>query len=119
MSLPTKRSATTSASTSTASTSASNSFLPMKKAKSQAASACSPLDHNKNGLYHSDDVVFDPSSMSLDDDLKLVDYRTPPAAANLSRKKATPPQPAKKLVIKLVKGNNCSIRLHDLRVLLI
>ncbi|KAI5591920.1 hypothetical protein POPTR_004G132900v4 [Populus trichocarpa] len=104
MSLPTKRSATTSASTSTASTSASNSFLPMKKAKSQAASACSPLDHNKNGLYHSDDVVFDPSSMSLDDDLKLVDYRTPPAAANLSRKKATPPQPAKKLVIKLVKA---------------
>ncbi|KAB5561161.1 hypothetical protein DKX38_006118 [Salix brachista] len=76
----------------------------MKKAKSQAASTCSPLDHNKNGLHHSEDVVFDPSSMSLDDDPKLVDYRTPPATANLSRKKATPPQPAKKLVIKLVKA---------------
>ncbi|KAJ6936659.1 hypothetical protein NC652_011382 [Populus alba x Populus x berolinensis] len=99
MSLPTKRSASA-----TASTSASNNFVPMKKAKSQAASACSPLDHNKNGLHHSDDVVFDPSSISLDDDLNLVDYRTPPAAANLSRKKATPPQPAKKLVIKLVKA---------------
>ncbi|CAK7350199.1 unnamed protein product [Dovyalis caffra] len=102
MSLPTKRSA--SATTSTSSTSTSNNFLPMKKAKSQAASACSPLDHNKNGLHHSDDVVFDPSSMSLDDDPKLVDYRPPPAAANLSRKKATPPQPTKKLVIKLVKA---------------
>ncbi|KAF9684160.1 hypothetical protein SADUNF_Sadunf04G0088800 [Salix dunnii] len=112
MSLPTKRSASASASatatatatTGTASTSASNNFLPMKKAKSQAASACSPLDHNINGLHHSEDVVFDPSSMSLDDDPKLVDYRTPPATANLSRKKATLPQPAKKLVIKLVKA---------------
>ncbi|KAJ6766320.1 CULLIN-4A [Salix purpurea] len=108
MSLPTKRSAsasaTATATTGTASTSASNNFLPMKKAKSQAASTCSPLDHNKNGLHHSEDVVFDPSSMSLDDDPKLVDYRTPPATANLSRKKATPPQPAKKLVIKLVKA---------------
>ncbi|KAJ6894996.1 cullin-4-like isoform X1 [Populus alba x Populus x berolinensis] len=102
MSLPTKRSAT--ATTSTAGTSTSNTYPPMKKAKCQAASACSPLDYNKNGLHHSDDVVFDPSSMSLDDDPKLVDYRPPPAAANLSRKKATLPQPAKKLVIKLVKA---------------
>ncbi|KAJ6895007.1 hypothetical protein NC652_028680 [Populus alba x Populus x berolinensis] len=99
---PTKRSAT--ATTSTAGTSTSNTYPPMKKAKCQAASACSPLDYNKNGLHHSDDVVFDPSSMSLDDDPKLVDYRPPPAAANLSRKKATLPQPAKKLVIKLVKA---------------
>ena len=121
MSLPTKRSASASATatTGTASTSALNNFLPMKKAKSQAASACSPLDHNKNGLHHSEDVVFDPSSMSLDDDPKLVDYRTPPSTANLSRKKATLPQPAKKLVIKLVKGNDLSIRLHDLRAFLI
>ncbi|KAF2305431.1 hypothetical protein GH714_005236 [Hevea brasiliensis] len=41
--------------------------------------------------------------MTLDDDPKL-DDRSPPPAANLSRKKATPPQPAKKLVIKLVKA---------------
>ncbi|KAJ6416840.1 hypothetical protein OIU84_002677 [Salix udensis] len=102
MSLPTKRSATATAST--AGTSTSSTYPPMKKAKCQAASAFSPLDYSKNGLHHSDEVVFDPSSISLDDDPKLVDYRPPPAAANLSRKKATLPQPAKKLVIKLVKA---------------
>ncbi|KAF2316709.1 hypothetical protein GH714_042050 [Hevea brasiliensis] len=110
MSLPTKRSAT--ATTSSSSASATANFPPMKKAKSQAVSACSPLDPscNKNGIHHfssaataDNDVVFDPSSMTLDDDPKLQD-RSPPAAANLSRKKATPPQPAKKLVIKLVKA---------------
>ena len=79
---------------------------PMKKATSQAV-ACS-LDPNKNGLQHhhnqdDNDVVFDPSSISLDDDSKSDDAPAP-ATANLSRKKATPPQPAKKLVIKLVKG---------------
>ncbi|KAJ6333275.1 hypothetical protein OIU77_009191 [Salix suchowensis] len=104
MSLPTKRSATATATASTAGTSTSSTYPPMKKAKCQAASAFSPLDYSKNGLHHSDEVVFDPSSISLDDDPKLVDYRPPPAAANLSRKKATLPQPAKKLVIKLVKA---------------
>ncbi|XP_057996406.1 cullin-4 isoform X2 [Hevea brasiliensis] len=112
MSLPTKRSATTTATTSSSSTSATANFPPMKKAKSQAVSACSSLDPscNKNGLHHfipstaaDNDVVFDSSSMTLDDDPKL-DDRSPPPAANLSRKKATPPQPAKKLVIKLVKA---------------
>ncbi|PPR96732.1 hypothetical protein GOBAR_AA23935 [Gossypium barbadense] len=79
----------------------------MKKAKSQAV-ACS-LDPNRNGLHHhhnnqdDNNVLFDPSSMPLHDDSKSADARTP-AAANLSRKKATPPQPAKKLVIKLVKA---------------
>ncbi|GMP73589.1 hypothetical protein CsSME_00031299 [Camellia sinensis var. sinensis] len=77
-------------------------FLAMKKAKSQAV-ACS-LD-NKNGLQHhqhSSSMIQDPN-----DPNDVVD----PAAAglgrsatNLSRKKATPPQPAKKLVIKLLKG---------------
>lgn len=112
MSPPTKRSATSTATTSSTSTSATANFPPMKKAKSQAVSACSPIDpsSNKNGLHHvlsgttaDNDVVFDPSSMTLDDDPKL-DDRSPPPAANLSRKKATPPQPAKKLVIKLLKG---------------
>ncbi|CAI0545033.1 unnamed protein product [Linum tenue] len=114
MSLPTKRSATAAAtpSSSTAAGS-SSSFPPMKKAKSQALSACSPLDpsSNKNGLHHhfsapnsaDNDVLFEPSSMALDDDPKLVDA-APPAAANLSRKKAILPQPAKKLVIKLLKA---------------
>ncbi|GMP73586.1 hypothetical protein CsSME_00031299 [Camellia sinensis var. sinensis] len=77
-------------------------FLAMKKAKSQAV-ACS-LD-NKNGLQHhqhSSSMIQDPN-----DPNDVVD----PAAAglgrsatNLSRKKATPPQPAKKLVIKLLKA---------------
>ncbi|CAN1821772.1 CUL4 [Linum perenne] len=116
MSLPTKRSATAalaSSSTTTPSAAGSSATLPpMKKAKSQAVSACSPLDSssNKNGLHHftapnsaDNDVLFDPSSMALDDNTSLVDA-APPAAANLSRKKATLPQPAKKLVIKLNKA---------------
>ncbi|GKU92578.1 hypothetical protein SLEP1_g6287 [Rubroshorea leprosula] len=82
----------------------------MKKAKSQAV-ACSPLDPNKNGLHRhhtqvENDVVFDPSAaMAIDDDVRPDEPRAP-AAANLSRKKATaaPPQPAKKLVIKLLKA---------------
>lgn len=91
----------------------------MKKTKSQAV-ACSLDPANKNGLHHhrndfadANDVVFEPSSMVLDEDLK---HQPPPGhadddaatgrgvAANLSRKKATPPQPPKKLVIKLNKG---------------
>ncbi|KAJ1430596.1 Winged helix-like DNA-binding domain superfamily [Sesbania bispinosa] len=66
---------------------------PMKKAKSQAV-ACS-LDP-KNGLHHhaADDAVFDS------DDPNARGF----IAANLSRKKATPPQPPKKLLIKLHKG---------------
>ena len=109
MSQPTKRLATT---TNPSSSSSSSGPPPMKKTKSQAV-ACS-LDPNKNGLHHhnhhhdftspdniNNDVVFDPSSMALDEDLKPDDRAV---AANLSRKKATPPQPAKKLVIKLNKG---------------
>ena len=104
---PTKRSLSNANSNATASSSSPPHFQPpMKKAKSQAV-ACS-LDPNKNGLHHhhnqdDNDVVFDPSSMALDDDSKSEDARAP-SAANLSRKKATPPQPAKKFVIKLVKG---------------
>ncbi|KAK4271848.1 hypothetical protein QN277_020479 [Acacia crassicarpa] len=119
MSLPTKRSAPTNTSDSIVSSSsvaASAVTLPplMKKAKSQAA-ACS-LD-SKNGLHNhhqglaaSDDTVFDPSSLGLDDeDLKTDDPTALPnargiMAANLSRKKATPPQPPKKLLIKLHKA---------------
>ncbi|KAH9749455.1 Cullin-4 [Citrus sinensis] len=95
MSLPNKR---------TASNNNSNNYSPsaMKKAKSQAV-ACSVDTANKNGLHHDNDAVFDPSSISLDDDLKPDEPRQQ-AAANLSRKKAQPPQPAKKLVIKLLKA---------------
>lgn len=106
MSPPTKRSSTTTTTTGEATsnpnpnpTSSPPSFPPMKKAKSQALA----LDP-KNGLHHQDfnnnDVVFDHSSMTLDDS----SAPSPAPAANLARKKAQPPQPAKKLVIKLVKG---------------
>ncbi|KAE8708845.1 Cullin-4 [Hibiscus syriacus] len=108
MSLPPTKRFFSNATSSSSSSSSSHHFQPpLKKAKSQAV-ACS-LDPNKNGLHHhrnsQDDniVAFDPSSMPLDDDSKP-DDACKPAAANLSRKKATPPQPAKKLVIKLVKA---------------
>ncbi|KOM53577.1 hypothetical protein LR48_Vigan09g223600 [Vigna angularis] len=78
MSLPTKRSGTAGSSPSPP--------PPMKKAKSLLLRA------------PSDDAVLDSSSMPLDDDLPNA------RAANLSRKKATPPQPAKKLLIKLHKA---------------
>lgn len=115
MSLPNKRTA----SNATATAASNSNYSPMKKAKSQAV-ACS-IDPSKNGLHHhppqpdftnpENDVVFDPSSMALDEDLKPDETRAP-AAANLARKKAQPPQPAKKLVIKLVKGmavGNCCV----------
>lgn len=78
----------------------------MKKAKSQAV-ACS-LDTNKNGQQHVHfypDVDDDPSSANMEDLDNAAASATRAATANLSRKKATPPQPAKKLVIKLVKGS--------------
>ncbi|MED6181022.1 Cullin-4 [Stylosanthes scabra] len=108
MSHPTKRSATAS----THASSSSAAAAPMKKAKSQAV-ACS-LDsknslthHHHHHRQHPDDAVFDPagSPMALDDDLKTDEQNARGAvAANLSRKKAIPPQPAKKLQIKLRKG---------------
>ncbi|KAL5157494.1 Cullin-4 [Glycine soja] len=79
MSLPTKRSGTAGSSPSPP--------PPMKKAKSLLLLSSS-----------SSDAVLDPSSMPLDDDLPNA------RAANLARKKATPPQPAKKLLIKLHKA---------------
>ncbi|KAG7019515.1 Cullin-4 [Cucurbita argyrosperma subsp. argyrosperma] len=126
MSLPTKRSATATANTAASSvvsslptSNASISSPPMKKTKSQ--SVPTSLDPNKNGLHHhdrpfsnitssaaADDADFDPSSMALDEDLKPDDSpligASRAVATNLSRKKATLPQPAKKLVIKLVKA---------------
>ncbi|KAL6282644.1 hypothetical protein ACE6H2_013573 [Prunus campanulata] len=118
MSHPTKRSSAINNNTSSSTSSSLNpsSGPPMKKAKSQAV-ACS-LDPSKNGLHHhhhhhshthpsqdpDNDVVFDPSTMALDEDLKSDDPSSRAVAANLSRKKAQPPQPTKKLVIKLLKA---------------
>lgn len=102
----------------------------MKKAKTQAV-ACS-LDTNKNGGQHhvhfsSDLAASDPSlAANIEDPNLAADVPTSAATsggvtANLSRKKATPPQPAKKLVIKLLKGSiflaprtsfNCLILLY-------
>ncbi|KAG2684765.1 hypothetical protein I3760_10G090100 [Carya illinoinensis] len=104
MSLPTKRSSTTGSDA----TFSPPQFPLMKKAKSQAV----PLD-SKNGLHHqyftsttNNNVIFDSSSMALEEDLKSDDSSAPAlsVAANLSRKKAQPPHPTKKLVIKLVKA---------------
>ncbi|KAJ9691028.1 hypothetical protein PVL29_013275 [Vitis rotundifolia] len=118
MSHPTKRSLSNT--TTSSSGGASPHFPPMKKAKSQAV-ACSldpknglqPPPHPPPSSHHFPDEDFDPSAMALDDDLKPDDADAAacsrPSAggvtANLSRKKATPPQPAKKqLVIKLLKA---------------
>ncbi|XP_010923713.1 cullin-4 [Elaeis guineensis] len=94
----------------------------MKKAKCQpaaaAAAAAVSVEREKNGL-HVHPTRYDPAaaqsaeeedSMLLDqEDLKAgasTAITTTGVAANLSRKKATPPQPStkKQLVIKLVKG---------------
>ncbi|XP_013599040.1 PREDICTED: cullin-4 [Brassica oleracea var. oleracea] len=84
MSLPTKRSTCSAASS--ASTDSSFSSPPMKKAK--------------NGLHapSSQPNASDKAVFSMEED------PAPSAAANLSRKKATLPQPTKKLVIKLNKA---------------
>ncbi|KAI3466829.1 hypothetical protein Pfo_023492 [Paulownia fortunei] len=93
----------------------------MKKAKSQAV-ACS-LDGNKNGQQQITPHVHfaEPPALSpmIEDDPNdgVLEASSPSNAfgrgaaasgggvtANLSRKKATPPQPSKKLVIKLVKA---------------
>ncbi|KAF3777265.1 hypothetical protein EJ110_NYTH46202 [Nymphaea thermarum] len=89
----------------------------MKKPKSQQPPPCSL---EKNGLQHCSPQPSDSDAMLVD--LKVdsaVDASPAPAqamalgigcsgstgiAANLSRKKATPPQPTKKLVIKPFKG---------------
>ncbi|RAL50260.1 hypothetical protein DM860_007934 [Cuscuta australis] len=81
----------------------------MKKAKTQAI-ACS-LDTNMNGGQHhvhfsSEDPSISPSieDPNLSGDVHTSSSTSGGVTANLSRKKAIPPQPAKKLVIKLVKA---------------
>ncbi|RWW10094.1 hypothetical protein BHE74_00045593 [Ensete ventricosum] len=94
----------------------------MKKAKPQLAATCS-LEKEKNGLHPQPHHLSTTAAAAVatqsgeEDDAMLVDQEElkPGAsapvtmtgvAANLSRKKATPPQPSvkKQLVIKLVKG---------------
>lgn len=96
---------------------------PMKKAKSQAIATTT-----KNGLHFDTDVEISDEPSSVIEDLNpndLLDSPSIGAAAgrassggvtsNLSRKKATLPQPAKKLVIKLVKGSS-SVFFSSMRV---
>ncbi|THU61819.1 hypothetical protein C4D60_Mb07t27280 [Musa balbisiana] len=92
----------------------------MKKAKPLPAATCS-LEKEKNGLHHHshhfDTAAVAAARPGKEEDVMLVDQEelkpgasVPVAmtgvAANLSRKKATPPQPSakKQLVIKFVKG---------------
>ncbi|KAK6124066.1 hypothetical protein DH2020_042191 [Rehmannia glutinosa] len=93
-------------------------FPAMKKAKSQGV-ACS-LDGNKNGQQqitphghfgaHSPMIEDDPSDGAMEASPSSAVFGRGVSAsgggvtANLSRKKATPPNPTKKLVIKLVKA---------------
>ncbi|KAH7839521.1 hypothetical protein Vadar_005284 [Vaccinium darrowii] len=88
--------------------SASHNFPAMKKAKSQAVA--SSLD-NKNGLHHQPPphhhIHFDTDLASIEEDPNSnhpIPVGSSGVTSNLSRKKATPPQPAKKLVIKLLKA---------------
>ncbi|KAL5977480.1 Cullin-4 [Asimina triloba] len=97
----------------------------MKKAKSQPPSfsidSKNGLQQQQQQLNHLSSDDGDADSMLVEEDLKadatadassiaigvVGGSRNPTStgvAANLSRKKATPPQPARKLVIKLVKG---------------
>ncbi|PKA66042.1 Cullin-4 [Apostasia shenzhenica] len=87
----------------------------MKKAKSQQAAG---PDRDKNGLHPHPDHFDTPPGSGEEEDAMLVDHddlkgggasagiATTGVASNLSRKKATPPQPSskKQLVIKLVKA---------------
>ncbi|KAF5944755.1 hypothetical protein HYC85_018832 [Camellia sinensis] len=97
-----KRSSAYNTTTTTTSPGGGALFPAMKKAKSQAV-ACS-LDH-KNGHIHFDtdlDAAADHHSPPMIEDPNAAARGG--VTANLSRKKATPPQPTKKLVIKLLKG---------------
>lgn len=92
---------------------------PMKKAKSQQVAACS-LDQEKNGLQRRFDTDVPPrpaeeeDSMLVDQEELKTGTSSPVSitgvASNLSRKKATPPQPptTKKLVIKSFKSMRLS-----------
>lgn len=97
-----------SSTTSTTSTTTPGGHSPaMKKAKSQAIA----FSTDKNGLQHrsqqqSSPLHFDPDMDTIEDpNPNDVSRSSSAVTSNLSRKKATPPQPAKKLVIKLLKGN--------------
>ncbi|CAN4105402.1 unnamed protein product [Withania somnifera] len=82
-------------------------YSSMKKAKSQAV-ACSIDNKNGQHVHFSSDIdnLEDPSGNSAMMEDSSIDASSVGGAvtANLSRKKATLPQPPKKLVIKLVKG---------------
>ncbi|TKY59937.1 Cullin-4 protein [Spatholobus suberectus] len=69
--------------------------LPTKRSTTAVASCSSPF--TPSSFAPSDDAVLDPSSMPLDDNLPNA------RAANLFRKRATFPLPAKKLLVKLHK----------------
>ncbi|KAJ6980608.1 LOW QUALITY PROTEIN: hypothetical protein NC653_028419 [Populus alba x Populus x berolinensis] len=100
MSLPTKRSAT--ATTSTAGTSTSNTYPPMKKAKPPPPAHLSTTTKTASITPMTSSSILPPCLSTTIPSSSTT--ALPPAAANLSRKKATLPQPAKKLVIKLVKA---------------
>ncbi|KAJ9558307.1 hypothetical protein OSB04_012921 [Centaurea solstitialis] len=94
---------TTASSTTTAGAGGGGGHFPaMKKPRSSQPLPCS-IDNNKNGFHH----LEDNDSEDLTGNNETTTTTTTSVAgftANLSRKKATPPQPPKKLVIKLLKA---------------
>ncbi|KAI3740107.1 hypothetical protein L2E82_30525 [Cichorium intybus] len=102
---PRRRSSATSTSIQPTTSTGGGGFPAMKKARSQPA-ACH-VD-NKNGLqqhrFNNDSSISCSSIFEDPTGNEVVDASIAGFTANLSRKKATPPQPAKKLVIKLLKA---------------
>ncbi|KAL8129526.1 hypothetical protein V2J09_018681 [Rumex salicifolius] len=117
-----KRTASTAVSdslSSPSSSSATRHFTSMKKAKSQASASSmdskNVLQHHQTSFTSPPDADDESSSMIVDDSLKTHTVVSPGGTsrapinggvtANLSRKKATPPNPTKKpFVIKFHKG---------------
>lgn len=78
-------------------------FSPDTEDGSNSGSPASMIDMEEEDPSNlsSSDVVMDPGNLS---NFHGASVARSTGTANLSRKKATPPQPQKKLVIKLLKG---------------
>lgn len=79
-------------------------FSPDTEDGSNSGSPASMIDMEEEDPSNlsSSDVVMDPGNLS---NFHGASVTRSSGTANLSRKKATPPQPQKKLVIKLLKGS--------------
>lgn len=76
-------------------------FSPEDGSNSGSPASMIDMEEEDPSNLSSSDVVMDPGNLS---NFHGASVTRPTGTANLSRKKATPPQPQKKLVIKLLKG---------------